>query len=90
MTWLKAFADEPEIERWMERAKCLDEPTDFFFPESPGGIGALQVRAAVAFCADCPVSAECLDYAMRHREEYGVWGGTTGPQRKRMWRGRKR
>lgn len=44
---------------------------DDFFPER-GGAGIEQARDA---CGICPFTGECLDRAIRRREEYGVWGG---------------
>lgn len=45
----------------------------------------LLVAEAKAVCARCPVTAECLAYALVHDERYGVWGGKTSRER-----GRKR
>ena len=46
------------------------------------------VEAAIAMCRSCPFLKQCLEYALRHPEstEYGIWGGTTPPQRRRMSR----
>ncbi|TMK81786.1 MAG: WhiB family transcriptional regulator, partial [Actinobacteria bacterium] len=41
---------------------------------------------ALSICATCPVRAQCLDYAIRNRETYGIWGGTTPDQRRRIRR----
>ena len=45
-------------------------------------------EAAIAICRSCPVLKQCLEYALRHPEytEYGIWGGTTPPQRRRILR----
>ena len=45
-------------------------------------------EAAIAMCRKCPVLKQCLEYALRHPEytEYGIWGGTTPPQRRRISR----
>lgn len=40
----------------------------------------------VALCADCPISWECLTYAIKNNEQYGIWGGTTPAQRDLMRR----
>jgi WhiB family transcriptional regulator, redox-sensing transcriptional regulator len=43
---------------------------------------------AAEVCQLCPVQAECLDWAVEHRERYGVWGGTLArPRRKIIRRG---
>jgi WhiB family redox-sensing transcriptional regulator len=43
---------------------------------------------AIAICEQCPVSSECLDYAIRHRIQHGVWGGVDESGLKRMIRQR--
>ena len=45
-------------------------------------------EAAIDMCRKCPVLKQCLEYALRHPEsaEYGVWGGTTVTQRRRILR----
>jgi WhiB family redox-sensing transcriptional regulator len=52
-----------------------------FFPASSG-----EEAEALALCDTCPVRAQCLEYALRNKESYGVWGGTTPEQRRRMRR----
>jgi len=46
------------------------------------------VEAAIDMCRKCPVLKQCLEYALQHPEstEYGIWGGTTPPQRRRISR----
>lgn len=48
-----------------------------FFPKKPN-----PVAPAKAVCAQCPVTAECLDYALANGERFGVWGGLSERQRK--------
>jgi WhiB family redox-sensing transcriptional regulator len=55
-----------------------------FFPSD--GIG---VQVAQRICAECPVKATCLEYALANRVEYGVWGGTSERERRRILRHRK-
>ena len=45
-------------------------------------------EAAIDMCRKCPVLKQCLEYALRHPEsaEYGIWGGTTVAQRRRILR----
>jgi WhiB family redox-sensing transcriptional regulator len=54
------------------------EPVEFF-PE-----GGQPSAPAKAVCAGCLVSAECLSYALELGMKEGVWGGTTGNDRKKM------
>ncbi|MGI9120634.1 MAG: WhiB family transcriptional regulator [Acidimicrobiales bacterium] len=66
---------------WMARAACRDHPEVDFLPSSPRrGIPA-DVAPALAICAVCPVTAQCLAAAVEHGES-GVWGGTTERQRR--------
>lgn len=67
---------------WTARAACAETFPDEFFPsqgESP--------KRAKLICAQCPVSTECLSYALENREPYGVWGGTTEAERAQILRG---
>lgn len=49
---------------------CWTQDPDLFFAESP-----VDVEAAKALCADCPLRASCLAEALARREPWGVWGG---------------
>lgn len=66
---------------WQAKARCLEKPTEIFFPER-GGSSA----AARAICSECPVRRECLDYALRNREQFGIWGGTGERERRKLRR----
>ena len=70
-------------EPWMERAVCRVERIDpaVFFPNS-----ADDVELAQRFCWRCPVRDDCLDYALRSGEHFGVWGGKSERARRRMRR----
>lgn len=74
---------------WRADAACRDyERRHVFFP-GRGGLTQSDVHEARAVCAGCPVKAECLDYALRHHERLGVWGGTTEKQRRPLMRLRR-
>lgn len=45
----------------------------------------LNLAAARAVCASCPVRGRCLDEAVRDRLN-GIWGGTTDTERRRLRR----
>ena len=64
---------------WWFAGLCGQTDPELFFPEKGG-----SVRAAKAVCAGCPVRAECLEYALAHDERYGVWGGTSERERRRL------
>src|SRR2546423_8891102 len=69
--------------RWQERANCLGVDPDLFFPER----GA-STREAKAVCRGCEVRAECLEYALAHGEKFGIWGGLSERERRRVRRQR--
>ena len=66
---------------WRRAAACRVYEPDLFFPVSSAGAGhERQLARAVAVCAQCPVRAQCLDFALRTRQVHGVWGGLTEQQ----------
>jgi WhiB family redox-sensing transcriptional regulator len=67
---------------WRTRAACRGMETDMFFPERGDGAA---VDAAKTVCGTCPVAADCLDEAINLPDgwgEIGIWGGTSGRQRR--------
>lgn len=68
-----------------EELPCRWAP-DIFFPmdDSPKRTVALY-RQAKALCLQCPIQAECLQYALENFESYGVWGGTAPTERKALF-----
>jgi WhiB family redox-sensing transcriptional regulator len=62
---------------WTEQAACRGLDPELFFPH-----GASQEARRV--CARCPVRVDCLDYAVAHRERYGIWGGRSERERRRL------
>ena len=74
---------ESDGRRWQERANCLGVDPDLFFPER----GA-STREAKAVCRGCEVRAECLEYALDHGEKFGIWGGLSERERRRVRRQR--
>lgn len=68
---------------WTALAKCKTVDPDVMFPTD--GIG---VRRAQAICAGCPVRDDCLEYALVHNEDHGVWGGASERRRRQIRRER--
>lgn len=66
-------------EAWRDRAACLDAEAEVFFPLSGG-----STVVARAFCDRCPVRAECLEYAVDRAEPFGIWGGMSELDRRRL------
>lgn len=74
-----AFDDEARV--WMLQARCLDADPEAFFPEKGG-----STREAKRICAVCPVQQECLSYALENEERFGIWGGMSERERRRLKR----
>ena len=76
---------------WRERAACLQYPAVVFFglddSETPAERRAREDQAK-SICYGCEVQQECLDYALRTREPYGIWGGLTEIERRARQHGR--
>ena len=66
---------------WQERALCAQTDPEAFFPEKGG-----STREAKRICAGCDVRAECLEYALAQDERFGIWGGLSERERRRLRR----
>ncbi|MGZ4712361.1 MAG: WhiB family transcriptional regulator [Acidimicrobiia bacterium] len=76
-------SSDSEERRWQERANCLGVDPDLFFPER----GA-STREAKGVCAGCEVRLDCLEYALCNGEKFGIWGGLSERERRRLRRQR--
>lgn len=65
---------------WRNRAACRDEDPEVFFADSQSAADRRTRDAARAICRRCPVTADCLRWALA-ADAYGIWGGTTWEQR---------
>jgi len=72
---------------WREDAECRDHDPELFFPEGTGEPARRQADEAKLVCKPCPVRAQCLGFALRQGEGFGVWGGTNVAERRAMRRG---
>lgn len=70
---------------WMRFANCADLHPDLMFPRR--GEDALPAKRV---CAGCTVRDACLDYALTNGERYGIWGGMSERERRRLRRGQPR
>lgn len=70
---------------WQDDALCMQVDGDVFFPDK-GQPSAPAKRV----CQDCPVKAECLEYALENDIHHGVWGGESEMDRRRIRRQRNR
>lgn len=69
-------------ELWMDESICSETDPDAFFPEKGG-----STREAKRICQGCPVRAECLEYALRTDQRFGIWGGFSERERRALKRG---
>lgn len=75
------FELDEEEQEWQERALCAQTDPEAFFPEKGG-----STREAKRICAGCEVRAECLEYALEHDERFGIWGGLSERERRKLKR----
>tara|TARA_B100000902_G_scaffold391752_1_gene442945 strand:- start:2601 stop:2951 length:351 start_codon:yes stop_codon:yes gene_type:complete len=68
------------INNWFDKAKCKEQniPTDKFFPDRGG---TLEVKY---ICQNCPVAKPCLEYSFRNSSKFGIWGGLSENQRRKI------
>ena len=69
---------------WKAQGACRLVDPDLFYPVSDAEAGP-----AKAVCGSCGVRDRCLEHALSTREFEGVWGGTTGTERRAMYRRRR-
>jgi WhiB family transcriptional regulator, redox-sensing transcriptional regulator len=74
-----ANADDMEVMEWQERALCAQTDPEAFFPEKGG-----STREAKRVCLSCDVRGECLEYALANDERFGIWGGLSERERRRL------
>ena len=68
---------------WQSGSLCAELPDNeadaMFFPER-----GQSTKAARALCATCPVKAKSLEYALENKEQFGIWGGTSERERRKL------
>ena len=73
--------DETGVLGWQEQALCAQTDPEAFFPEKGG-----STREAKRICVGCDVKGECLEYALEQDERFGIWGGLSERERRRLKR----
>ena len=71
--------DEEGGVSWQERSLCAQTDPEAFFPEKGGA-----TREAKKVCVGCDVRSECLEYALAHDERFGIWGGLSERERRKL------
>jgi WhiB family redox-sensing transcriptional regulator len=75
MTVELPFVDQP----WADQALCAQTDPEAFFPEKGG-----STRDAKKICVGCMVRAECLTWALDHEQRFGIWGGLSERERRKL------
>ncbi|KUO19410.1 WhiB family transcriptional regulator [Streptomyces dysideae] len=71
---------------WLRRAACVGADPELFFPVGTKGPALRDIAAAKRICARCPVTVQCLDFALDSGQASGVWGGTCEEERVELLR----
>jgi WhiB family redox-sensing transcriptional regulator len=75
------LAEVLPIPEWHAEALCAETDPDAFFPEK-----GESSREAKRICLGCEVKRECLEHALTNQERFGIWGGLSERERRRLVR----
>jgi WhiB family redox-sensing transcriptional regulator len=81
LSFLLDEEDKTGLLPWQEEALCAQTDPEAFFPEKGG-----STREAKRVCGRCDVKADCLEYALANDERFGIWGGLSERERRRLKR----
>jgi WhiB family redox-sensing transcriptional regulator len=84
------FRRDPRESAWIERARCIGEDPELFFPVGSSAPAIEQTARAKAVCRRCPVIEACLAWALDTCQDAGVWGGLDEEERRVIRRARRR
>lgn len=77
----RAAPTEDNTLAWQGDALCAQTDPEAFFPEKGG-----STRDAKRICTTCDVRGECLEYALQNDERFGIWGGLSERERRKLKR----
>ncbi len=77
----RAEVDEDSALAWQTDALCSQTDPEAFFPEKGG-----STRDAKRIGSSCDVRGECLEYALGNDERFGIWGGLSERERRKLKR----
>lgn len=76
------------LENVKSKAACKDKGSEMFFVDE-GPISDAKIRIAigkaVTLCNKCEIQVECLMASVSNNEEFGIWGGFTARERRKMF-----
>ena len=64
---------------WQSDSLCAQTDPETFFPEKGG-----STRDAKRICGSCEVRSHCLEYALENDERFGIWGGLSERERRKL------
>jgi WhiB family redox-sensing transcriptional regulator len=64
---------------WQTDSLCAQTDPEAFFPEKGG-----STRDAKKICSSCEVRVHCLEYALENDERFGIWGGLSERERRKL------
>jgi len=70
---------DDEALAWQSDSLCAQTDPEAFFPEKGG-----STRDAKKICASCEVKSQCLEYALQNDERFGIWGGLSERERRKL------
>ncbi|NQX27022.1 WhiB family transcriptional regulator [Microbacteriaceae bacterium VKM Ac-2854] len=71
--------DESGLLAWQADSLCAQTDPEAFFPEKGG-----STREAKKICTSCEVRSQCLEYALQNDERFGIWGGLSERERRKL------
>ena len=78
---LMLLDDDEGAYGWQAEVLCAQTDPEAFFPEKGG-----STREAKSVCQKCNVKEQCLEYALAHDERFGIWGGLSERERRKLKR----
>lgn len=70
---------------WHQMTTCIGLGLDVFYGVNEHrAMTPTQLKAARGICRHCPARADCLREALVNEDQFGIWGGFTGPERIRI------
>ena len=76
---VRAGVDDDNPLAWQSDALCAQTDPEAFFPEKGG-----STRDAKRICTSCEVRSQCLEYALANDERFGIWGGLSERERRKL------
>jgi WhiB family redox-sensing transcriptional regulator len=75
----RVVSDDDAALAWQADSLCAQTDPEAFFPEKGG-----STRDAKKICASCEVRVQCLEYALANDERFGIWGGLSERERRKL------